>query len=132
GNGSWCGGRGGVGRGGGWGGGTASGWAGGGRCVVTEQWRRTGRTGRCYAWTLALVDPDLGDEVHIRDLDVAQLADPDAGVAQQPLHPGDTGHAKLDTTGMYTQVAIRRLKEIHTAMHPARKDRTPGRAEDEE
>jgi hypothetical protein len=33
---------------------------------------------------------------------------------------------------MYTQVAIRRLKEIHTAMHPARKDRTPGRAEDEE
>jgi integrase/recombinase XerD len=30
------------------------------------------------------------------------------------------GHAKLDTTQVYTQVSIRKLKEIHTATHPAR------------
>jgi integrase/recombinase XerD len=35
------------------------------------------------------------------------------------------GHAKLDTTQVYTQVSIRKLKEIHTATHPARL-RRPG------
>ena len=30
------------------------------------------------------------------------------------------GHAELSTTQIYTQVSIRRLKEIHTATHPAR------------
>jgi len=30
------------------------------------------------------------------------------------------GHAKLDTTQIYTQVSIRKLKEIHTATHPAK------------
>jgi integrase/recombinase XerD len=30
------------------------------------------------------------------------------------------GHARLDTTQIYTQVSIRKLKEIHTATHPAR------------
>jgi integrase/recombinase XerD len=34
------------------------------------------------------------------------------------------GHAKLDTTTVYTQVAIRKLKEIHTATHPARMKRS--------
>lgn len=29
------------------------------------------------------------------------------------------GHAKLETTQIYTQVSIRKLKEIHTATHPA-------------
>lgn len=29
------------------------------------------------------------------------------------------GHAKLDTTQIYTQVSIRKLKDIHTATHPA-------------
>ena len=33
------------------------------------------------------------------------------------------GHVKLETTQIYTQVTIRKLKEIHTATHPARKDR---------
>ena len=33
------------------------------------------------------------------------------------------GHAKLDTTQIYTQVSIRALKEIHTATHPARLQR---------
>jgi integrase/recombinase XerD len=35
------------------------------------------------------------------------------------------GHVKLDTTAIYTQVSIRKLKEIHTATHPARKGRSP-------
>jgi integrase/recombinase XerD len=34
------------------------------------------------------------------------------------------GHARLDTTMVYTQVSIRMLKDIHTATHPARLDRT--------
>jgi integrase/recombinase XerD len=34
------------------------------------------------------------------------------------------GHAKLTTTEIYTQVSILKLKEIHSATHPAR----PGRA----
>jgi len=42
------------------------------------------------------------------------------------------GHAKLDTTAMYTQVAIRKLKEIHTATHPARMGRTPDQGGDDE
>jgi integrase/recombinase XerD len=35
------------------------------------------------------------------------------------------GHAKLETTQIYTRVSIRRLKEVHTNTHPARKDRSP-------
>ena len=31
------------------------------------------------------------------------------------------GHVKLETTAIYTQVSIRKLKEIHTLTHPARK-----------
>ena len=30
------------------------------------------------------------------------------------------GHADLSTTQIYTQVAIRKLKEIHTVTHPAK------------
>jgi integrase/recombinase XerD len=29
------------------------------------------------------------------------------------------GHAKLDTTEIYTQVSIRKLKEVHTLTHPS-------------
>jgi len=29
------------------------------------------------------------------------------------------GHAKLDSTQIYTQVSIRKLKEIHTVTHPS-------------
>lgn len=40
------------------------------------------------------------------------------------------GHAKLETTQIYTQVSIRKLKEIHTATHPgARLRRRQGRGE---
>ena len=34
------------------------------------------------------------------------------------------GHVKLETTQIYTQVSIRKLKEIHTATHPARMKRS--------
>jgi integrase/recombinase XerD len=34
------------------------------------------------------------------------------------------GHVRLDTTSIYTQVSIRKLKEIHTLTHPAKKDRS--------
>ena len=33
------------------------------------------------------------------------------------------GHAKLETTTLYTHVAIKKLKEIHTATHPAKLQR---------
>ncbi len=36
------------------------------------------------------------------------------------------GHAKLTTTEIYTQVSILKLKEIHTATHPARLQRVRG------
>jgi integrase/recombinase XerD len=35
------------------------------------------------------------------------------------------GHAKLDTTEIYTQVSIRKLKEVHSLTHPARLERAP-------
>ena len=34
------------------------------------------------------------------------------------------GHVKLDTTQIYTQVSIKKLKEIHTLTHPAKAKRT--------
>ena len=41
------------------------------------------------------------------------------------------GHVKLDTTQIYTQVSIRKLKEIHTLTHPAKLDK-PGKPRPEE
>jgi integrase/recombinase XerD len=41
------------------------------------------------------------------------------------------GHAKLTTTEIYTQVSILKLKEIHTATHPARLARREGPADHE-
>ena len=35
------------------------------------------------------------------------------------------GHADLKTTQVYTQVSIRKLKEVHTSTHPARVPRKP-------
>jgi integrase/recombinase XerD len=41
------------------------------------------------------------------------------------------GHAKLETTQIYTQVSIRKLQEIHRATHPtARHERTPTKPAD--
>jgi integrase/recombinase XerD len=42
------------------------------------------------------------------------------------------GHAKLDTTQIYTQISIKRLKEVHTQTHPAKAKRTKQEARDEE
>jgi integrase/recombinase XerD len=40
------------------------------------------------------------------------------------------GHVELSTTQLYTQVSIRKLKEIHSATHPSAKlERRPRRAE---
>jgi integrase/recombinase XerD len=35
------------------------------------------------------------------------------------------GHSRLETTALYTQVAVRKLKEVHTRSHPARSGRGP-------
>jgi integrase/recombinase XerD len=35
------------------------------------------------------------------------------------------GHAKLDTTQIYTLVSLAKLKEVHNATHPARLRREP-------
>ena len=35
------------------------------------------------------------------------------------------GHADLSTTQIYTQVSIRKLKQVHTATHPAGRQRPP-------
>ena len=35
------------------------------------------------------------------------------------------GHSRLETTAIYIQVSIRKLKEIHTATHPARLPHSP-------
>jgi integrase/recombinase XerD len=34
------------------------------------------------------------------------------------------GHADISTTQIYTQVSIRKLKDMHTATHPAKLERT--------
>jgi len=41
------------------------------------------------------------------------------------------GHAKLETTQIYTQVSIRKLKEIHEATHPAKLERSDDGSTDE-
>ena len=38
------------------------------------------------------------------------------------------GHAKIETTTIYTQVAIRKLKEVYERTHPARMERTAKRS----
>ncbi len=40
------------------------------------------------------------------------------------------GHAKVDTTQIYTQVSIRRLKEVHDMAHPAKLARTKASDQD--
>jgi integrase/recombinase XerD len=40
------------------------------------------------------------------------------------------GHVKLTTTEIYTHVAITKLKQVHTATHPAALLLPPGKAPD--
>ena len=45
------------------------------------------------------------------------------------------GHAKLETTQIYTQVSIRQLQEVHAATHPGAKlkpEQKPERKEEKE
>ena len=42
------------------------------------------------------------------------------------------GHSELSTTQIYTQVSIGKLKEIHTATHPARLEKSAEREDDTE
>ena len=42
------------------------------------------------------------------------------------------GHAKLETTQIYTQVSIRKLKENHEATHPAKDERSDKPVDGEE
>ena len=42
------------------------------------------------------------------------------------------GHARLDTTALYTNVSIRKLKEIHQATHPGTRLETRAGAPEEE
>ncbi len=41
------------------------------------------------------------------------------------------GHVKIETTQIYTQVSIRRLKEVHDATHPAERKRKSDDGSDE-
>lgn len=41
------------------------------------------------------------------------------------------GHADLSSTQIYTQVSIKRLKEVHTRTHPAKMERENSKVEDE-
>ena len=63
----------------------------------------TGKTGACHLFRHTMATLMLEHGADIRFI-------------QQML-----GHAKLETTQIYTQVSIRKLKEIHTATHPGAK-----------
>ena len=67
-----------------------------------------GKTGSCHLFrhTMATLMHDNGADVRY---------------IQQML-----GHARLDTTQIYTRVAIRKLKQVHDNTHPARLDRQQG------
>ncbi len=52
-------------------------------------------------------------------------SDPDRCATNEQI----LGHAKLETTQIYTQISIRKLQEIHRATYPtARHERTPSKA----
>lgn len=61
-----------------------------------------GQSGRCHLFRHACTTLMLENGAHIRFI-------------QQML-----GHAKLETTEIYTHVSIRQLKAIHESTHPAR------------
>jgi integrase/recombinase XerD len=71
-----------------------------------------GKTGSCHLFRHTMATLMLENGADIRFI-------------QQML-----GHARLDTTQIYTQVSIRKLKEIHDATHPAKMKRRAG--EDQE
>jgi len=66
----------------------------------------TGKTGSCHLFRHTMATLMLENGADIRFIQ-AML-----------------GHANVSTTQIYTQVSIRKLKEIHTATHPARMKKT--------
>jgi integrase/recombinase XerD len=62
----------------------------------------TGKTGSCHLFRHTMATLMLENGAEIRFIQ-AML-----------------GHAELSTTQIYTQVSIRKLKDIHTATHPGR------------
>jgi len=63
---------------------------------------KTGKTGACHLFRHTMATLMLENGADIRYIQ-AML-----------------GHASLETTQIYTQVSIRKLKDIHTATHPGR------------
>jgi integrase/recombinase XerD len=72
---------------------------------------KTGKTGACHLFRHTMATLMLENGADIRFIQ-AML-----------------GHANLETTQIYTQVSIRKLKDIHTATHPGRVI-VPGEASD--
>ena len=62
----------------------------------------TGKTGSCHLFRHTMATAMLENGADIRYIQTM------------------LGHAKLDTTQIYTRVSIRKLKEIHEATHPAK------------
>ena len=73
-----------------------------------------GKTGSCHLFrhTMATVMLENG---------------PDIRYIQEML-----GDAKIDTTQIYTQVSIRRLKEVHDLTHPAKSSKDDDEAEEDD
>lgn len=67
---------------------------------------KIGKTGACHLFRHAMATLMLEGGADIRFIQAMR------------------GHANLSTTQIYTQVSIRKLKEIHTATHPAKMTRT--------
>ena len=67
---------------------------------------KTGKTGSCHLLRHSMATAMLDNGADIRYI-------------QEIL-----GHVELSTTEIYTQVSIRKLKEVHTATHPARMERS--------
>lgn len=74
---------------------------------------QTGKTGSCHLFRHTMATLMLENGADIRFIQ-AML-----------------GHAELSTTQIYTQVSIRKLKDIHTATHPGRPIMAGGRHDDD-
>lgn len=72
--------------------------------IVSNYIRQAGKTGSCHLFRHTMATLMLENGADIRYI-------------QRML-----GHARLDTTQVYTHVSISKLKEIHTQTHPARNE----------
>ena len=72
--------------------------------IVSSYVRQTGKTGSCHLFRHTMATLMLENGADIRYI-------------QKML-----GHARLGTTQVYTHVSISKLKEVHTATHPAKNE----------